>query len=106
MTGLLKGLLSPNPDTPVVETNLLLRNAEKCWFKYIRRSGRVAQYALQLPLWVLPGVDPTQHRRMAIAWEGAGVTDWGDLFDGSMLTPFNDLLIDFGLPDPFLLILP
>ncbi|KAJ1139208.1 hypothetical protein NDU88_005583 [Pleurodeles waltl] len=96
-TGLLIRLLSPGPDTPVVETNLLLRNAERCWFKYIRRSGRVAPYAPQFPLWVLLGVDPTQHRLTTIVWERVGITDWGDLFDDNMLMPFIDLLSDFSL---------
>ncbi|KAJ1206422.1 hypothetical protein NDU88_001827 [Pleurodeles waltl] len=27
-----------------------------------------------------------------------GITDWGDLFDDSMLTPLKDLLSDFSLP--------
>ncbi|KAJ1216096.1 hypothetical protein NDU88_003702 [Pleurodeles waltl] len=100
-TGLLRRLLSPGPDNPVVETNLLLRNAARCWFKYIRRSDRVAPYALQLPLWVLPGVDPTQLRLPTIAWEG--ITDWGDLFVDSMLMPFNNSLSDFSPPPGSLL---
>ncbi|KAJ1187624.1 hypothetical protein NDU88_004399 [Pleurodeles waltl] len=101
--GLLKWLLSPSADTPVADTNLLLRNAEKCWFRYIHRSDRITPYAPQLPLWVLLGLVPTQHRLATAAWEEVGILEWGDLFEDSMLTLLDELLNDFSLPPGYFL---